>query len=202
MAAFFRHGVSKTAQVLPPKNVLPRSYATKAEKKKGIDRKPTPKLDSTMDSIAAKGFLRPIKPYTPPPDVEITLTEIFKGIIGKSELDTKVVELNDRFKLFSACAAKLGHSIPNSLLHQIETLEQVLKFYATPVDTRTPLDKMRSMELPENLHVQFEYCRWNPMDDKKFKGITAFPESSTIITSIRYKDKYKGHIQKPRAPPV
>ncbi|XP_066252296.1 large ribosomal subunit protein mL50 [Euwallacea similis] len=202
MAAFFRHGVSKTAQILPSKNVLPRFYATKAEKKKGIDRKPTPKLDSTMNSIAAKGFLRPTKPYTPPPDLEMTLTEIFKDVMGNTQLDTKILDLNDRFKLFSACAVKLGHSIPNSLLHQIETLEQVLKFYTTPVDTRTPLDKMRSMELPENLHVQFEYYRWNPENDQKFKGITAFPGRSTIVTGIKYKNKYKGHIQKPKAPPL
>lgn len=36
--------------------------------------------------------------------------------------------------------------------------------------------------------------------DTKFGGITAFPESSTLVTGLRYKDKYKGHIQKEKYP--
>lgn len=199
MAAFFRHGLSKTTELLTPRNVFPRCYATKAEKRKGLDRKPTPKLDSTAQSLASKGFLRAQREYIPPPNLNETLNQIFKDVLGKSELDTKVTDLNERFKLFLTCSEKIGRSIPNSLLHQIETLEDVVRFYASPVDTRTPLDKMRSVELPKNLHVQFEYHRWHP-DDEMFGGVTAFPESSTIVTGLKYKEKYKGHVQKIKHP--
>lgn len=47
------------------------------------------------------------------------------------------------------------------------TLKDVVQFYKTPIDTRTPLDKMRTMELPENLHVQFEYHRFHPGKKKE-----------------------------------
>lgn len=60
------------------------------------------------------------------------------------------------------CSEKIGHCIPSSLLHSITTLEDVVNFYKTPIDIRTPLDKMRTMELPENLHVQFDYVRFHP----------------------------------------
>ncbi|XP_050309346.1 39S ribosomal protein L50, mitochondrial [Anthonomus grandis grandis] len=200
MAAFYRHGMLKTAQILNPKTVCPRWYATKAEKRKGLDRKPTPKLDSTAQSIADKGFLRPQRQYTPPENLEQTLTELFKESIGSTDLTTKLTNLSARFNLFAACADKLGRTIPNSMLHQIETLEDVLKFYATPVDTRTPMDRMRTMVLPENLHVQFEYHRWHPATDAKFGGRTAFPESSTLVTGLRSREKYKGHLQKIKYP--
>ncbi|ENN75998.1 hypothetical protein YQE_07530, partial [Dendroctonus ponderosae] len=181
------------------KDIL-KCYATKAEKRKGLDRKPTPKLNPTAQFIASKGFLRAQREYVPPPDLESSLTQIFKDVLGKSDLNTEIVDLNQKFQLLTACSQKFGHSIPNSLLHQIGTLKEVLTFYATPVNCRTPLDKLRTMELPENLHVQFEYNRWHPETDTKFDGQTAFPESSTIVTGLKYKDKYKGHVQKIRFP--
>ncbi|XP_030745218.1 39S ribosomal protein L50, mitochondrial isoform X2 [Sitophilus oryzae] len=195
MAAFFKHGISKTGQILAPKNIFRQCYATKAEKKKGIDRKPGPKLTGTAESLATKGFLRPQKEYVPPADVNKTLSVIFQEVLGTEQLDTKVVDLNDRFKLFATCFSQIGHSIPNSLLHQIETLKDVVKFYETPVDVRTPYDKLKNVELPENLHVQHEYHRWLPDTDDRFGGLTAFPESSTIVTGLKYKGKYKGHKQ-------
>lgn len=82
------------------------------------------------------------------------------------------------------------------------------------MSTITPLDKLKNMELPKNLHVQYDYIRFNPgkagnamrvvrgylrlfveflETDTKFNGVTAFPKRSTIVTGIHYKDKYKGH---------
>lgn len=34
-----------------------------------------------------------------------------------------------------------------------------------------------------------------PDTDTKFNGITAFPGSSTIVTGLKYKNKYPGHEQ-------
>ncbi|CAH2007426.1 unnamed protein product [Acanthoscelides obtectus] len=195
MAVFLRHGVFKTGQLISSKNVVPRAYATKAEKKKGIDRKVGPKIDSTAQSLAAKGFLRPQKDYTPPRDVHQLLDAVFQTVLGHAKEDFKLSDISQRFKVFKACYDKTGHSIPNSLLYTIQTLKDVKTFYLTPVDTRTPLDKMRNMELPENLHVEFDYHRFHPDKDTRFGGQTAFNGSSTIVTGLKYKDKYPGHTQ-------
>ncbi|KRT79058.1 hypothetical protein AMK59_8730, partial [Oryctes borbonicus] len=179
MAALVRHGVLKTGQVKLPQNgnynVLVCRYATKAEKKKGIDRKVPPKIDSSAQSLAAKGFLRPQKDYTPPQDVSTRLESIIQNKLGAIEKTTKLSDLNVRFALFSACNDEFNHSIPNSLLHAIETVDDLCKFYATPVNTTMPLDKLRNMKLPKNLHIQYEYHRFHPDTDTKFDGITAFP---------------------------
>ncbi|KAJ8927262.1 hypothetical protein NQ314_020313 [Rhamnusium bicolor] len=200
MAAFIRHGVFKTGPLVSPKNVLARSYATKAEKKKGVDRKVGPKIDTTAQSLAAKGFVRAQKDYFPPADLDSKLENIFKSIVGSTTDETSLTDINQRFKVFTACSKEIGHTIPNSQLHDIETLGDVKFFYKTPVDTRTPLDKMRNMNLPENLHIQFEYHRFHPDTDTAFGGITAFNESSTIVTGLKYKGKYPGHVQKQKMP--
>ncbi|KAJ8953881.1 hypothetical protein NQ318_019121 [Aromia moschata] len=200
MAAFMRHGVFKTGQLVSSKNLLAKSYATKAEKRKGIDRKVGPKIDSAAQSLAAKGFLRSQKEYFPPPDLESKLLAIFSSVVGTTTNETKVSDINVRFKLFSECSNQIGHTVPNSMLHHIETLGDIRNFYNTPIDVRTPLDKMRNMELPENLHVQYEYHRFHPDTDTLFGGKTAFNESSTIVTGLKYKDKYPGHVQKIKMP--
>jgi hypothetical protein len=40
--------------------------------------------------------------------------------------------------------------------------DDILEFYKTPVDKTAPLDAMKSMKLPENLHIQTEYHRFHP----------------------------------------
>lgn len=36
------------------------------------------------------------------------------------------------------------------------------KYYRTAIGNTTPLDAMRSMELPKNLHINYEYTRFHP----------------------------------------
>jgi large subunit ribosomal protein L50 len=62
----------------------------------------------------------------------------------------------------------------------MQTLNDVKNFYQTPVDTITPLDKMRDMELPENLHVQFEYHRFHP-------GTLATTDASSSLNKILFQ---------------
>lgn len=172
------------------------SYATKAQKKKGIDRKVGPKIDSSAQSLAAKGFLRPQKEYNPPADLDAKLKGIFQNAVGSIDQNARLDNLTKRFAVFNACYKEFQHCIPNSVLHTIETIGDVVKFYTTPVSTITPYDNMKNMELPPNLHVQYEYHRFHPETDTKFGGVTAFPRSATIVSGLKYKDKYKGHEQR------
>ena len=75
-------------------------------------------------------------------------------------------------------------------------LDDVIAFYQTSVNTTLPLDAMKTMELPSNLHIQHDYVRFHPETDTMFGGRTAFPKSSTLVTGLKAKKKYKGHIAK------
>ncbi|XP_044759817.1 39S ribosomal protein L50, mitochondrial [Coccinella septempunctata] len=197
MAAILRHSLCRSCEIIPPATASFSYYSTKAEKKKGIDRKPTPTINSTAESLAAKGFLRPQKDYTPPKDADKSLDEIFNSVLGQEK---KLSNLPQKTEVLRACFSKFQHSVPNSLLRTIKTLDDIRNFYNTPVDTSTPYDKLRNMDLPENLHVQYDYVRFHPDSDTKFNGQTAFNERSTLVTGLKYKGKYLGHIQKPNWP--
>ncbi|XP_046827766.1 39S ribosomal protein L50, mitochondrial isoform X2 [Vespa crabro] len=154
--------------------------------------KQNPKLEATRKSLSAKGFLRSIKSYDPPSDVNERIDKICAGQQISTRDEAKLEGGLSRFKIFAACAEEFKHSVPNSLLCIIETVGDLKEFYHTPVDTATPLETLRRMQLPKNLHVQYEYHRFHPDTDTMFGGKTAFPLSSTLVTGLKYKKKYKG----------
>lgn len=108
----------------------------------------------------------------------------------------RVLNRSEKFQILNACFVAFGHGVPNSMLHTITSPSDVLDFYTTSVSTTTPFDELKTKQLPPNLHVQYDYVRFNPDTDTMFGGISAFPESSTIVTGLKFKDKYRGHKEK------
>lgn len=41
-------------------------------------------------------------------------------------------------------------------------LGDLKEFYQTPVSNSTPLDMMKNLDLPKNLHIQYAYNRFHP----------------------------------------
>ncbi|XP_022221451.2 39S ribosomal protein L50, mitochondrial [Drosophila obscura] len=163
--------------------------AAKVQKSEPVKSKT---LAAIGESIAAKGFLRPHKPYAPPSNA----AERVRSVAGSLQLTSdnrKLDNLSEKFKFLSACFQELQHGVPNSQVHELSTVADVIAFYETPVDTTVPLDALKRTDLPENLHIQYEYLRFNPETDTKFNGKTAFPKSSTLVTGLKYRGKYEGH---------
>ena len=71
-------------------------------------------------------------------------------------------------------------------------------FYKEEVDTRVPLERFKSIELPPNLSIQYDYHRFHPETDTKFNGVSAFPQRPTIISGLKNKKKYAGYQVKPK----
>lgn len=166
---------------------------------RSYNHKPKPyvdkKLRAATESLAAKGFLRPLKPYSPPDDIDTRIDQI----AGAHELHDTSATLTEtpeiRFSILRSCATEFKHSVPNSKLYSIETLDDIKEFYKIPVDATTPYEALKNMDLPKNLHIQYEYKRFDP-ESKFLDGKSAFPKSSTIVTGLKYKNKYKGHVAK------
>lgn len=55
---------------------------------------------------------------------------------------------------------------------------------------------MRTMDLPQNLHIQHEYVRFTGDPNDRFGGKTACPKSSTLVTGLKYRKKYQGYTAK------
>ncbi|KAH8303780.1 hypothetical protein KR018_002412 [Drosophila ironensis] len=168
---------------------MQRSYASAAKAAKGKPTK-TGTISAVGESLAAKGFLRPHKPYAPLPDAADRVRAVATALKLKGD---NLGDLSAKFDFLSACFQELGHGVPNSQVHELNSIADVIAFYETPVDTTVPLDALKRVELPENLHIQYEYLRFNPETDTKFGGKTAFPKSSTLVTGLKYRGKYEGH---------
>ncbi|KAG7209055.1 hypothetical protein KM043_015212 [Ampulex compressa] len=199
MAALIRHGslanpLKSTSALLFANTTAARRDITRFKTKKVV-RKSYTKLEAAQKSLSTKGFLRSHKPYEPPKDVLSRIDTICERQNIPLNNDTKLEDSVTRFKVLVACEEDLKHSVPNSLLHSIETIGDLRKFYLTPVDTTTPFDALVDMELPKNLHIQTDYIRFHPDTDTLFNGKTAFPKSSTLVTGLKYKKKYPGHKQ-------
>ncbi|KMQ96990.1 39s ribosomal protein mitochondrial [Lasius niger] len=169
----------------------------KSKRSKGFPKAVTKieqRIDSVGESLAARGFLRPQKAYEPSEDVIERINKICESQAISTHDDTKLEDVL-RFKLFVACEEEFKHSIPNSLLYTIESIEDLKRFYTTPVDVTTPYEALGRIDLPKNLHIQQEYHRFHPDTDTLFNGKTAFPKSSTLVTGLKYKKKYPGHKQ-------
>uniref|UniRef100_A0A2M3Z855 Large ribosomal subunit protein mL50 n=1 Tax=Anopheles braziliensis TaxID=58242 RepID=A0A2M3Z855_9DIPT len=150
------------------------------------------RFQSVAQSLSTRGYLRAVKPYQPPANVEEQLQSIAKAN-GITDRKGAFSGPEQKFAFLTACSEAFGHSVPNSVLHEVLTVEDALVFYQTPIDTRLPLDAIRTMELPENLYIQQDPVRFHPETDTMFGGKSAFPKSSTIVTGLKYKQKYRGH---------
>ncbi|XP_054288883.1 39S ribosomal protein L50, mitochondrial isoform X3 [Macrosteles quadrilineatus] len=192
MAALIKHVLSKHS--VPYTQCRSKHWVSR--KKVWLNPiQPGKKIESVVIGMAARGFLRPLKDYSPPKDAVERCESICSELLGpKLDDTTPITEPKTRFAVLNECYKQLNHSVPNSLLYTITTVGDLKSFYATPVSTTTPLDKMKTMDLPENLHVQYEPIRFHPETDSLFGGQTAYPKSSTLVTGLRTKKKYPSYI--------
>ncbi|KAM7355737.1 mitochondrial ribosomal protein L50 [Cochliomyia hominivorax] len=162
-----------------------RCYSTKV--------KTVGQVEAMAQSISDKGFLRPLKPYQAPLNAAEKVQQICSNLQISNKPDYALKSLEEKFKFLQACYNDFQHSVPNSQVHELKTVGDVIKFYETSVNTTVPYEALKQMQLPENLHIQYDYVRFNPEKDTKFNGQTAFPKSSTLVTGLKYRGKYEGH---------
>lgn len=174
-----------------------RYDVARCKSKKSHKKPPTAKgtFDIEGRSLTCKGFLRYRQAYNPPEDVSERISKICDAQQIPYTDETKLEDPLQRFNVFQACEKEFQHPITNSVLYSIETVGNLKEYYETPVSNVTPLDAMRSMDLPKNLHINYDYTRFHPDTDTMFGGKTAFPKSSTLVTGLKYKKKYPGHQQ-------
>ncbi|CAH8531371.1 unnamed protein product [Heterobilharzia americana] len=142
----------------------------------------TSQLQSLTDK--SKNILMNQNPYQPPPDVESRIQALSEKLFNINPLnnnngDWKTYRFQDnaeKYKIFTACINEFKHTIVNSRLHEINTINDLIEHFLTPVDTLDFLSKLKSDlqndhngKLPPNLNIQVEPIRYNPNEDDFFK---------------------------------
>jgi len=83
----------------------------------------------------------------------------------------------------TGCISSFGHTISNTALNEIKTVEDLIRFYLTEVKDSSPLEDLKSHpDLPPNVHVNLEYKRFDPVTDNFFGAKDAYPKRDTIVS--------------------
>lgn len=184
-----RLDIPETEALLPPKRF------TEFEKEFNA----VGEFQSQIDSLKTRGFQRPYKPYEPPPYIDSLVIDTVNKFINIPEnSDLTQILLDDpavKCSILKSLSEETAHLVPNSFLHTIKSVDNLLHFYRSPVQTTTPYDKLeaqqRSGKLPPNLHVQLDPVRFDPKGEGYINRITAYPGSRTIISEPEARKKYK-----------
>eukprot|EP00088_Acartia_fossae_P019321 TRINITY_DN21274_c0_g1_i1.p1 TRINITY_DN21274_c0_g1~~TRINITY_DN21274_c0_g1_i1.p1 ORF type:complete len:249 (-),score=23.44 TRINITY_DN21274_c0_g1_i1:88-834(-) len=167
-------------------------------------QQPTISLDSQLQSMKTKGFMRQYKSYNPP----VNLEDQFLSICGdaldrKLGLDTlrevKLDNLEVKFKVLSALGTALNHSVYSSRLADMKTLADVYTFYQNGVSNKNPYEILNKEseegKLPPNLHIQLDPHRFTGKGDHRLDQVTAYPRSSTLVSGLNTREKYPSNIR-------
>ncbi|XP_005382852.1 PREDICTED: 39S ribosomal protein L50, mitochondrial [Chinchilla lanigera] len=99
--------------------------------------------------------------YMPPEDLQSRLESHIKEIFGSSLpsnwQDISLEDCRMKFSLLAHLADDLGHAVPNSRLHQMCSVRDVLDFYKVPVQDRSKFDELNASNLPPNLKITWSY---------------------------------------------
>ncbi|XP_034360007.1 large ribosomal subunit protein mL50 [Arvicanthis niloticus] len=99
--------------------------------------------------------------YTPPNDLQSRVESHMKEVLGSSLPNNwQDISLDDghvKFRLLADLAADLGHAVPNSRLHQMCRVRDVLDFYNVPVQDKSKFDELVASNLPPNLKISWSY---------------------------------------------
>ncbi|KAL4223049.1 hypothetical protein ACF0H5_016526 [Mactra antiquata] len=167
----------------------------KAEKEEDIVTLDTTDSSSQVRQFRKRLSIEEVKSYKPPRNVEEFVRVAVIDHFGDRE-DWLNIKLDNRIRKFDFLTQlmyELDHDIPNMELNSINTVEDVVRYFSVEVKDTSPLEDLSKLDLPKNLHINQDYIRFHADTDKIFDGVTAFPGSKTIVSSIKFKRKYKGY---------
>lgn len=99
--------------------------------------------------------------YVPPENLQSLLESRVKEVFGTAlPSNWQDIHLEDghlKFILLGRLADDLGHAVPNSRLHQMCRIRDVLEFYNVPVQDRSKFDEFNTSNLPPNLKITWNY---------------------------------------------
>uniref|UniRef100_A0A2K5MBZ5 Large ribosomal subunit protein mL50 n=1 Tax=Cercocebus atys TaxID=9531 RepID=A0A2K5MBZ5_CERAT len=84
--------------------------------------------------------------YTPP-----------EGLQSRLESYIPLEDGCSQFNLLAHLADDLGHVVPNSRIHQLCRIRDVLGFYNVPIQDRSKFYELNASNLPPNLKITWSY---------------------------------------------
>ncbi|XP_036605232.1 39S ribosomal protein L50, mitochondrial-like [Trichosurus vulpecula] len=99
--------------------------------------------------------------YVPPEDLQSRVESHVRGVFGtclnNNWQETSLEKSQLKFFLLAQLAEEFGHVVPNSRLHEMRSVKDVIHFYSIPVQDGTKFDEISSRQLPSNLKITWDY---------------------------------------------
>ncbi|XP_069136239.1 large ribosomal subunit protein mL50-like [Argopecten irradians] len=156
-------------------------------------KSPLTSLDG-LRSLKKRTGVNTKKGYSPPEDVEDRIQRIADRIYGERQdwRETSLTNRAHKYQFLTETINEFDHNIPNMVLTTLTKVDDVVRHFNTEVLETSALEDISKLDLPENLHINLDYIRFNEKEDTLFGGKTAYPENPTIIHSIKHRRKYRG----------
>ncbi|KAK6191521.1 hypothetical protein SNE40_003186 [Patella caerulea] len=162
------------------------------QEEKVEELEPAVKTISHPKSSKMQTHSRLVKGYKPPENLKVKVKEIVQEICGEVPEDLASLRLNDRkikFKILTKLMTELDHSVSNRELSSMNSLKDVLNYFETEVRDTSVYEDLAKLNLPKNIHIALNSVKFDAEKDTFFKGVSAFPNNETIITSLRRKHR-------------
>ncbi|KAM9099220.1 39S ribosomal protein L50, mitochondrial [Sarcophilus harrisii] len=99
--------------------------------------------------------------YIPPEDLQSRVESHVRGVfnthVNNDWQETSLEKNQLKFMLLAQLAEEFGHAVPNSRLHKMRIVKDVVHFYSIPVQDGTKFDEISSRQLPSNLKITWDY---------------------------------------------
>ena len=92
-----------------------------------------------------------------------------------------------------ACVKEFNFEIPSRELGELTTLSDVISYYSEVRKPITPEERLKNADLPGNVNLQLEPFRFTEDTKHLYGGKTAFPQRDTVVSSLKYRNIYKGY---------
>jgi hypothetical protein len=110
---YFQYFPGREKPVKPPKPVKDKvAYENQSKQ-----------IDAFKTSLQSRGFLRKIRPYTPPSDVAERFESIVKMVFPANfDWKAEISNTEKKFQFLSLCWKEFNHEVPNSMLAAMRNL--------------------------------------------------------------------------------
>lgn len=74
-------------------------------------------------------YLRAQNPYQPPKNVPLLVDKLKESANLTTGFNGKSFTLQDKFDFLTLCGKEFNHTVPNSVLHEIQTISKLFEFF-------------------------------------------------------------------------
>lgn len=148
-----------------------------------------------FQGLKKRSGIQTVRGYKPKPEVKEKIQMIANDVFGDSDnwLETSLDDRAKKFEFLTKCQKELDHVVTNMDLNSIKTVEDAVTYFKTEVRDTCAYEDLSKLNLPKNLHMNWEYSNVQLHSDLDKPEDEVFKQP---VRELKYRRKYKAHINR------